>query len=54
MINQKEGNFLHIDFGHFLQNYKYFRIKKIPMLPGVPRELDPFVFTPEIAYFVNG
>lgn len=54
MINEKEGNFLHIDFGHFLQNYKYFRIKKIPGLPGVPRELDPFVFTPEIAFFVNG
>lgn len=54
MINEKEGNFLHIDFGHFLQNYKYFRIKKIPALPGLPREVDPFVFTPEIAYFVNG
>jgi len=54
MINEKEGNFLHIDFGHFLQNYKYFRIKKFPALPGLPREVDPFVFTPEIAYFVNG
>lgn len=54
MINKKEGNFLHIDFGHFLQNYKYFRIKKYPWIPGIPRELDPFVFTPEVAYFVNG
>ena len=54
MINEKEGNFLHIDFGHFLQNYKCFRLKKYPALPGIPREVDPFVFTPEIAYFVNG
>lgn len=54
MINAKDGNFLHIDFGHFLQNYKSFKIKKIPSLPGLVRERDPFVFTPEIAYFVNG
>jgi hypothetical protein len=46
MINFEEGNFLHIDFGHFLGNVK----KKF----GIKRERDPFVFTKEIAYFVNG
>lgn len=48
MINYKEGNFLHIDFGHFLGVKKKFFRKMIL------RERDPFVFTPEIAYFVNG
>ena len=48
MINYKEGNFYHIDFGHFLDNKK-----KMPGLK-ISREQDPFVFTPEIAYFVNG
>ena len=48
MINYKEGNFYHIDFGHFLENKK-----NMPVL-GISREQDPFVFTPEIAYFVNG
>ena len=48
MINYVEGNFLHIDFGHFLENKKN--------VPGtkIRRETDPFVFTPEIAYFING
>ena len=46
MINYVEGNFLHIDFGHFLDNGK---IKF-----GLERERDPFVFTPEIAEFING
>lgn len=46
MINFKRGNFLHIDFGHFLGHVK----EKF----GYTRENDPFVFTPEIAYFVNG
>jgi len=46
MINKKEGNFLHIDFGHFLDNKK----SKF----GIEREKDPFVFTPEVAVFVNG
>lgn len=46
MINREEGNFLHIDFGHFLGNVK----KKF----GIKRERDPFVFTKEIAYFING
>ena len=48
MINEKEGNLLHIDFGHFLENKKKVAVIK------VSREQDPFVFTPEIAYFVNG
>jgi phosphatidylinositol kinase/protein kinase (PI-3 family) len=46
MINCEEGNFLHIDFGHFLGNVK----AKL----GIKRERDPFVLTPEIAYFING
>ena len=55
MINYKEGNFIHIDFGHFLENKKIVTalgstIKKF----GILRERDPFVFTGEIAYFVNG
>lgn len=48
MINYVEGNFLHIDFGHFLENKK-----KVPGTK-IPRETDPFVFTPEVAYFING
>lgn len=48
MLNEKEGNLLHIDFGHFLENKKKVAVIK------VSREQDPFVFTPEIAYFVNG
>lgn len=46
MINIEDGNFLHIDFGHFLGNVK----KKL----GVKRERDPFVFSKELAYFING
>mmetsp|Transcript_31213 Transcript_31213/g.47797 ORF Transcript_31213/g.47797 Transcript_31213/m.47797 type:complete len:126 (-) Transcript_31213:520-897(-) len=46
MINTVEGNFLHIDFGHFLGYVK----SKF----GIKRERDPFVLTPEVAYFING
>ena len=46
MINVSDGNFLHIDFGHFLGVKK----KKF----GIQRERDPFVLTREIAYFING
>ena len=35
-----------VDFGHFLGNVK----KKF----GIKRERDPFVFSKEIAYFING
>lgn len=45
MIDYVDGFFLHIDFGHFLGNVK----QKL----GVKRERDPFVLTPEIAYFIN-
>ena len=48
MINYLEGNFYHIDFGHFLEHKKLMPVVKIR------RELDPFVFTPELAYFING
>jgi phosphatidylinositol-4,5-bisphosphate 3-kinase len=40
MIDNK-GHFFHIDFGHFLGNFK----SKF----GVKRERTPFVFTPEMA-----
>lgn len=46
LINTIEGHFIHIDFGHFLCNYKRTKLYQ--------RETDPFVFTPEIAYFING
>jgi hypothetical protein len=46
MVNYVVGNFLHIDFGHFLGNVK--------AKWGVKRERDPFVLTPEVAYFING
>ncbi|KAL0205522.1 hypothetical protein P9112_000829 [Eukaryota sp. TZLM1-RC] len=38
----KLGRLFHIDFGHILGNYKYFK--------GIPREKAPFVFTPDFAY----
>jgi len=40
------GKFFHIDFGHFLGNFK----KKL----GVRRERAPFVFTPAMAYILGG
>ncbi len=46
MVNYEEGNLFHIDFGHFLGNYK----EKM----GYTRERDPFVFSGEMAYFING
>lgn len=55
MINHKEGNFIHIDFGHFLEHKKFIPLRgKAFSSIKINRERDPFVFTPEIAYFVNG
>jgi hypothetical protein len=42
----KEGHLFHIDFGHFLGNFK----SKF----GVKRERAAFVFTPEMAYVMGG
>lgn len=42
----KNGNLFHIDFGHFLGNFK--------TKMGVLRERSPFVFTPEMAYVMGG
>lgn len=42
----KAGHLFHIDFGHFLGNFK----KKF----GVNRERAAFVFTPEMAYVMGG
>jgi len=41
-----DGKLFHIDFGHFLGNYK----KKF----GMKRERAPFVFTPDFAYVMGG
>jgi len=42
----REGHLFHIDFGHFLGNFK----KKF----GFNRERSAFVFTPEMAYVMGG
>jgi len=42
----KTGKLFHIDFGHFLGNYK----KKF----GFKRERAPFVFTPDFAFVMGG
>ncbi len=42
----KGGHLFHIDFGHFLGNFK----TKF----GVNRERAAFVFTPEMAYVMGG
>jgi len=41
----EDGHLFHIDFGHFLGNFK----KKF----GMQRERAPFVFTPEMAYVMG-
>lgn len=43
---QKSGRLFHIDFGHFLGNFK----TKF----GIKRERAPFVFTPDFAYVLGG
>jgi len=42
----KTGHFFHIDFGHFLGNFK----SKF----GIKRERSPFVFTPQMKYAIDG
>jgi len=42
----RDGRLFHIDFGHFLGNFK----KKF----GIKRERAPFVFTPDFAYVMGG
>ena len=42
---QNSGHFFHIDFGHFLGNFK----SKM----GINRERSPFVFTPEMAEVIK-
>ena len=52
------GDLFHIDFGHFLGNFKTKRIK-IKVLPGVKvkhdfkRERSPFVFLPQMKYCIK-
>jgi phosphatidylinositol-4,5-bisphosphate 3-kinase len=43
---KKSGHYFHIDFGHFLGNFKY--------QFGIRRERTAFVFTPEMAYVMGG
>jgi len=43
---QENGRLFHIDFGHFLGNFK----KKF----GIDRERVPFVFTPDMAHVMGG
>ncbi|GAB5356900.1 hypothetical protein AAMO2058_000328200 [Amorphochlora amoebiformis] len=43
---KKDGHLFHIDFGHFLGNFK----SKF----GIKRERTAFVFTPEMAYVMSG
>src|SRR3990167_7862723 len=43
---QQTGRLFHIDFGHFLGNFK----KKF----GIQRERAKFVFTPDFAYVMGG
>ena len=45
LMTTKFGHFFHIDFGHFLGNFK----SKM----GINRERSPFVFTPEMAEVVK-
>jgi phosphatidylinositol kinase/protein kinase (PI-3 family) len=42
----RSGNLFHIDFGHFLGNFK----SKL----GIKRERAPFIFTPQFAYVIGG
>ena len=46
MVAQECGRMLHIDFGHFLGNFK--------SKAGFKRERSPFVFTPEMAAVMGG
>jgi len=43
---KQDGHFFHIDFGHFLGNFKKFM--------GISRERSPLVFTPDMAYVIIG
>lgn len=43
---KKSGHYFHIDFGHFLGNFKY--------QFGMSRERSKFVFTPEMAHVMGG
>ena len=46
VMMKKDGNLFHIDFGHFLGNYK----SKF----GIKREKAPFIFTPAFAFVLGG
>ena len=45
MLKTDTGQFLHIDFGHFL-NHRKFKL-------GVAREREPFILSKEMVYFLK-
>ena len=47
MIKTDTGQFLHIDFGHFLNHRKF--IKKL----GICRDREPFILSKELIYFLR-
>ena len=49
MLN-KDGTLFHIDFGHFLGNFKSKKIVGIEF----KREKAPFVFTPQFCHILGG
>ena len=45
MLKTDTGEFLHIDFGHFL-NHRKFKL-------GVSRDREPFILSKELMYFLK-
>ena len=45
MLKTDTGQFLHIDFGHFL-NHRKFKL-------GVSRDREPFILSKELVYFLK-
>ena len=45
MLKEDTGQFLHIDFGHFL-NHRKFKL-------GMSRDREPFILSKELIYFLK-
>ena len=52
MLKTDTGQFLHIDFGHFLNHRKFFQRKWIPGIK-VCRDREPFILSKEMMYFLR-